>query len=412
MKNEVAQAILDIKAGKMIILVDGADRENEGDLVMAAEKITPKAVTFMATHGRGLICVPLTQSKADIMRLSPAVHVNTSKLKCNFTVAVDAVDGITTGISAYDRSHTIKLLASVTTKPSDLARPGHVFPLVAASGGLAQRLGHTEGSVTLIKLAGMSPVSVICEIMGDDGRMLHGASLRSFAKKHSLKIITIQALTSYLKSKKNFVLDENKGKSAQLIREVESYLPTKYGDFRIIAYTSPHDNKEHLALLQGKKTAKNPPLLRIHSECLTGDVFTSVRCDCNFQAHFALSQIAEEGRGIFIYLRQEGRGIGLINKLKAYNLQDKGLDTAEANEELGFAADEREYDNAIFILKDLGIKKVRLMTNNPEKIKTLEDAGIQVTQRIPVEMKALTAREKLYLETKKHKLGHLLSEVS
>lgn len=406
--NDLPLILKDLRAGKMMILTDGSDREDEGDLVMAAELVTPKAVTFMAKFGSGLICVPLTLERAQKLNLPPMVLENTSSLKCNFSISVDARKGVTTGISASDRAKTIQLLAKDSATASDLSRPGHVFPLVKHTGGVLARAGHTEGSLELMKLAGLKEVAVICEIMGEDGEMLRGRKLREFAGVHSLRIFSIEELKKRFSWKKiiNGKIDE-----ALVRREVTARLPTPFGEFKIIAYRHAFDGKEHLALVKGKILKKVPVLVRIHSECLTGDVFHSTRCDCQDQLSAALRAISKKGSGVLLYLRHEGRGIGLVNKLKSYNLQDHGLDTVEANEKLGFSADLRDYTAAAHMLRDLGAARIALMTNNPLKIKTLENFGFHSVERIPLEVRPQNFRQRRYLQTKKMKLGHMLGSL-
>lgn len=391
----------------MIVLVDDKSRENEGDLVMAAEKATPAKIAFMAKFGRGLICLPITKARAQELQLPPMVSKNTSPLQCNFTVSVDAKKGVTTGISAHDRTATIRALLNTKTRPIDFSRPGHVFPLIAQAGGVLARSGHTEGALDLMKLAGLKPMAVICEIMGDDGRMLSGKKLLKFAKEHGFQIVSIQSLVDIAKSQPQKAARED----SFVKREVEASLPTAYGNFRAIVYTDFPETKEHVAIIKGNLKNGKPALVRIHSECLTGDVFHSKRCDCYCQLEQALIAIGQAQAGVVIYLRHEGRGIGLINKLKAYNLQDLGYDTVSANEKLGFKGDAREYDVAGRILADLGVSKVRLMTNNPEKITALEQHGIHVVERVPIEFAPRGKGERIYMRTKKIKMGHMLSKV-
>lgn len=394
--NTIEEAIEDIRAGKMVIVVDDADRENEGDLVMAAEKVTPEAVNFMAKHGRGLICMPITSQRADELDLTPMVNHGTDPHGTAFTVSVDAC-GTTTGISAYERAYTIKKIIDPNCTPADLRRPGHVFPLRAKDGGVLRRAGHTEAAVDLARLAGLYPAGVICEVMKEDGTMARVPDLMEFAARHGLKIITIADLISYRR------------RTEKLVRCVGSAkLPTKYGEFQAVAYESILDNKGHIALVKGDLRSVEAPLVRVHSECLTGDVFGSTRCDCGEQIARALRMIAAEGVGVLLYMRQEGRGIGLLNKIRAYELQDRGKDTVEANEALGFPPDLRDYGIGAQILADLGIKKMRLLTNNPRKIAGLEGHGLEVVERVPLEIPP-GKHNGFYLATKKKKLGHLLT---
>ena len=396
--SSIEEALEEIRQGKMVVVVDDEDRENEGDLLMAAEKVTPEAINFMATYARGLICVPLSKEKIMALRLEQMVSQNTDPHGTAFTVSVDG-ETSTTGISAHERAATVKILANPTSGPQNLRRPGHIFPLQARDGGVLVRAGHTEGAVDLARLAGLQPAGVICEIMNEDGSMARVPDLLIFAEKHDLKIMTIQDLISYRRKKE------------KLIEMVESiHLPTDYGDFQAVGYRSLLDNKEHLALVLGQIDNDEPVLVRVHSECLTGDVFHSHRCDCGDQLKAALEQISREGRGVLLYMRQEGRGIGLMNKLKAYKLQEQGQDTVEANIALGFPADLRDYGVGAQILVDLGIKDVHLMTNNPRKIVGLEGYGLQVSERIPIEIASRPENEH-YLDTKKSKLGHYLTGV-
>ena len=398
--NTIEEALEDIRAGKMVILVDDEDRENEGDLCMAAEKVTPEAINFMAKYGRGLICLSLTPERVEQLQLPMMTSENTSPYGTAFTVSIEARRGVTTGISAYDRATTILTAIDPKTRPEDLARPGHVFPLRARPGGVLQRAGQTEGSVDLARLAGLYPAGVICEIMNDDGTMARVPQLMEFAKKHKLKIITVKDLIEYRMRKERLV---------KRIADVK--LPTKYGgEFRAMAYENIVDDNVHVALVKGEINPEEPVLVRVHSECLTGDVFGSGRCDCGEQLHRAMEMIEQEGKGIILYMRQEGRGIGLANKLKAYELQDQGLDTVEANIKLGFKPDLRDYGIGAQILVDLGARKLRLMTNNPRKIIGLEGYGLQIVERVPIEVKP-HEKNINYLKTKKKKLGHLLEKV-
>lgn len=396
--SKIKEAIEDIVNGKMIILVDDEDRENEGDLMIAAEKVTPEAVNFMARFGRGLICLTLTEDKAEDLHLSPMVTENTSTFNTAFTISIEARCGVTTGISAADRARTILTAIQENTRPQDLARPGHVFPIIARKGGVLVRAGQTEGSVDLARLGGLIPAGVICEIMKDDGTMARMPDLEVFAEKHGLRILTIADIIEY------------RLQNESLVRRVaETRLPTLYGgEFKAIAYENDVDNHQHLALVKGEINPEEEILVRVHSECLTGDVFGSQRCDCGEQLHAAMRMIEEEGKGVIVYMHQEGRGIGLLNKLKAYELQDQGLDTVQANEVLGFKPDLRDYGVGAQILRDLGVRKMRQMTNNPKKIKGIEGYGLVVTERVPIEIKPNDNNIK-YLETKKNKMGHMLN---
>ena len=392
----IEEAIKDIKAGKFVIVVDDEDRENEGDLTIAAVKVTPEAINFMATHGRGLICVPLTGKRLDELHIPMMVSDNTSKLTTAFTVSVEARYGTTTGISAADRSRTVQVLIDPKTKPDDLLMPGHVFPLRARDGGVLVRTGQTEAAVDLARLAGLYPAGVICEVMNDDGTMARMPQLEVIAKKFGLKIISVADLITYRRSHEKLVH-----------RVAEAKLPTTYGEFTVMAYKSDIDSDEHVALVMGDITTSEPVLVRVHSECLTSDVFGSLRCDCGEQLAIAMHKIADEGRGVLLYMRQEGRGIGLHNKLRAYELQDSGLDTVEANLSLGFEADLREYGIGAQILADLGLHKIRMMTNNPKKLIALEGYGLKVVEQVPI-LANPNPHNLHYLETKQKKLGHLL----
>lgn len=397
---KIEAALDDIRHGKMVILVDDEDRENEGDLVCAAELVTPEIINFMAKEGRGLICLSLTEARADLLDLPLMVSDNSSSFGTAFTISIEARRGVTTGISAADRAQTIKVAVADDTTARDLARPGHVFPLRAKKGGVLVRAGQTEGSVDLARLAGMKSAGVICEIMNEDGTMARMPQLREFAKKHDLKIITIADMVEYRMRKELLIR-----------RAAETVIPTQYGgDFKAIVYENDVDNAQHLALVKGELDPEQPVLVRVHSECLTGDVFGSQRCDCGDQLHAAMATIEKEGCGIILYMRQEGRGIGLVNKLKAYHLQDQGADTVEANEALGFNADLRDYGIGAQMLTDLGVRQLRLMTNNPKKIVGLEGYGLEIVERVPIEMVPVCTNVK-YLKTKREKLGHLLENL-
>lgn len=396
---KIEAALEDIRNGKMLILVDDEDRENEGDLVMAAELVTPEAINFMAKEGRGLICLTLTEERADYLDLPLMVRDNTSSFGTAFTVSIEARKGVTTGISAADRAQTIRVAIADESTAADLARPGHVFPLRAKKGGVMVRTGQTEGSVDLARIAGLKPAGVICEIMNDDGTMSRLPELTIFAERHDLKIVTVADLVAYRMRKELLVR-----------RVAETVLPTAFGDFSAIVYDNDVDDTEHVALVKGVIDPARPVLVRVHSECLTGDVFGSQRCDCGEQLHNAMAQVESEGNGVILYMRQEGRGIGLANKLKAYALQDKGKDTVEANEALGFKADLRDYGIGAQILAELGVKKIRLMTNNPKKIVGLQGYGIEIVDRVSIQVPS-TLSNRRYLQTKREKMGHLLENI-
>lgn len=391
------ELIEELRAGRMIILADDEDRENEGDLVMAAEWVTPEAINFMATYGRGLICLALTQEQTDALKLPLMVSNTNAKFKTNFTISIEAAEGVTTGISAYDRAHTVRCAIADGASADDIHTPGHVFPLVGREGGLLVRAGHTEASIDLAAMAGLKPAGVICEIMNEDGTMARMPELKVFAKKHNLKVGSIADVIRHRLQHDSLVK-----------REVEVRMPTEFGEFRLIGYTNAVDQAEHVALVMGEPEAERPCMVRVHSECLTGDVFTSRRCDCGSQLHAAMRQVAEAGEGVILYLRQEGRGIGLLNKLRAYELQDAGHDTVEANEKLGFKPDLRDYGIGAQILRDLGLRRLRLLTNNPKKIIALDGYGLEVTERIQLQVGAHEDNI-AYLTTKREKMGHMLN---
>ncbi len=394
--DSIESVLEDIRRGRMVIMVDDADRENEGDLIMAAEKATPATVNFMAKHGRGLICVPTTGERLQQLGIEQMVTQNRETFKTDFQVSVDAVRGVSTGISAADRARTIQVLAAPESKSEDLVRPGHIFPLRARPGGVLQRAGHTEAAVDLARLAGCRPVGVICEVMSDSGEMARLPELRRFAKKHKLKICSIEALIKFRRSREKLV---------ERIEVVK--MPTDYGDFDLHLYRSTLDDQHHIALVKGDVAGQKEVLVRVHSECLTGDIFGSRRCDCGPQLHQAMKQVAHAGRGVIVYMRQEGRGIGLAPKIKAYKLQEKGLDTVEANQRLGFGMDLREYGLGAQILVDLGVKTIRLLTNNPKKLIGLDGYGLHIAEQVPIKI-APNPHNERYLKTKREKLGHLI----
>jgi 3,4-dihydroxy 2-butanone 4-phosphate synthase/GTP cyclohydrolase II len=394
--STVPDALATLREGRMIIIVDDEDRENEGDFVVAAEFCTPDAINFMAVNGRGIICAALTNERASQLALNPMVESNTSLHETSFTVSVDFVHGTTTGVSAADRSATVKALIAPSTKPADLARPGHVFPLRAMEGGVLRRAGHTEAVVDMCSMAGLTPAGVVCEIMDENGNMARLPELRKLSTRFGMKLISVKQIIEYRMEREKLVQ-----------RVATASLPTKYGTFAVHLYKSETDRNEHVAMVAGTIEPGEPTLVRVHSECLTGDVFGSMRCDCNQQLHAGLRMIGREGKGIVLYMRQEGRGIGLANKLKAYKLQEEGLDTVEANEKLGFRPDLRDYGIGAQILRDLGVAKIRLMTNNPKKVVGLHGYGLDILERVPLEIEVNSSNEK-YLKTKRDKLGHLI----
>ena len=397
--SKIEEAIDDIKNGKMVIVIDDEDRENEGDLTMAAEMVTPEAINFMATYGRGLICVPMLGDQLDRLNLPLMVSNNTASLSTAFTVSVDSLIGTTTGISASDRSDTIKALINEDTKPEDLGRPGHIFPLRYVDGGVLKRTGQTEASIDLCRLAGLEEAAVICEIMADDGNMARMPQLEDFAEQHDVKIVSVEDLIAYRRMHERLIE-----------RVAEARVHTEYGEFRAVSYSSVVDVQEHVAFVKGDIKDNEPALVRVHSECLTGDVFGSKRCDCGYQVQLALEAIEKYGSGVLLYMRQEGRGIGIHNKLKAYALQDEGYDTVEANVMLGFAPDPRQYGIGAQILADLGVQKMKLLTNNPTKRVGLEGFGLEVVERVPI-IAPHTEENTKYMETKRERMGHILDPI-
>ena len=394
--STVEEAIADIKAGGVVIIVDDEERENEGDLAMAAETVTPQAINFMATHGRGLICVPMMAQRLEQLRIPMMVQDNTARLGTAFTASVDVLKGATTGISAHDRAATICALIDPNTRPEDLAQPGHIFPLRYMEGGVLVRAGQTEAAVDLARLAGLYPAAVICEIMADDGSMARMPQLEEFSDRHGVKIVSVAAIIAYRHAHEKLVE-----------RAAEARIPTRYGEFRAISYRSIVDSEDHVALVKGQISPNEPTLVRVHSECLTGDVFGSIRCDCGEQMALALQAIEREGKGVFVYMRQEGRGIGIHNKLKAYDLQDDGLDTVDANLQLGFPPDLRHYGIGAQILVDLGVGKMRFLTNNPRKVVGLQSYGLELVEQVPI-LAEVNDENRRYLKTKLDRMGHLL----